>query len=107
MFLLYGPNTNLGHSSILFMIECQVGYILQCLDELGRRGARWMDVRRDAMASYNAELQQALAKTTWAGDCHSWYKTDGGKITNNWSGRTTQYWWRTRKPDFDEFEIVS
>jgi len=105
LFLLYGPNTNLGHSSILFMIECQVRYILRCLDHLARRGARWLDVKREAMARYNHQLQQTLARTTWSADCHSWYKTEGGKITNNWSGPTTQYWWRTRKPDFDEFEI--
>ncbi len=106
LFMLYGPNTNLGHSSILFMIECQVRYILGLLDGLARRGARWVDVKREAMARSNDEIQQALARTTWVADCHSWYKTEGGKITNNWSGRTTAYWWRTRKPDLDEFEIT-
>jgi len=106
LFLLYGPNTNLGHSSILFMIECQTRYILDCIDELARRRARWLDVKRDAMERSNAELQQALANTTWAAACHSWYKTDDGKITNNWSGSTVQYWWRMRKPNFDEFEFT-
>lgn len=105
LFLLYGPNTNLGHNSILFMIECQVRYILRCLDELGRRGARWLDVKRDAMARSNAELQDALAKTTWSADCNSWYKTADGKITNNWSGRTAAYWRVTRKPDFGELDV--
>jgi cation diffusion facilitator CzcD-associated flavoprotein CzcO len=106
LFLLYGPNTNLGHSSILFMIECQTRYIVACIDELGRRRARWLDVKREAMGRSNAELQHALAHTTWAADCHSWYKTDAGKITNNWSGSTTQYWWRMRKPNFAEFEFT-
>ena len=64
-----------------------------------------LEVKREAMAQSNAELQEALARTTWAGDCHSWYKTNGGKITNNWSGRTTSYWWRMRTPTFDELEI--
>ncbi len=105
LFLLYGPNTNLGHNSILFMIECQVRYILRCLDELGRRGARWLDVKREAMAKFNTELQAALAKTAWGGGCSSWYKTVDGKITNNWSSRTASYWLCTRNPDFDEFEL--
>jgi cation diffusion facilitator CzcD-associated flavoprotein CzcO len=105
LFLLYGPNTNLGHNSVLFMIECQVRYIVRCLDGLARRGARWLDVKREAMARSNEQLQQALARTTWAAGCNSWYKTADGKITNNWSGNTAQYWWRTRKPNFDEFEI--
>ena len=105
LFLLYGPNTNLGHNSILFMIECQVRYIVGCLDELARRGARWLDVKRDAMARYNEELQQRLSHMTWAADCHSWYKNEAGKITNNWTGRTFEYWRRTRKPNFDELEF--
>jgi len=107
LFLLYGPNTNLGHNSILFMIECQVRYVVRCLDELARRGARWIDVKRDAMARSNDELQQALARTAWAADCSSWYKTAGGKITNNWSGRTAAYWRATRRPDFDELQLGS
>jgi len=106
LFLLYGPNTNLGHNSIIFMIECQVRYIVSCLEELERRGARWLDVKADAMARSNEQLQRALARTTWSANCHSWYKTDDGTITNNWSGRTTQYWWRMRKPKFDEYEIA-
>ena len=105
LFLLYGPNTNLGHNSILFMIESQVHYIVQCLRELDRRSAAWLEVRRPAMLRSNAELQQALAKTSWSAGCGSWYKTASGKITNNWKGFTTEYWWRTRRPDFADFEL--
>lgn len=103
LFLLYGPNTNLGHNSILFMIECQVRYISRCLDELGRRGARWLDITRDAMADYNAKLQRELLHSVW-NSCHNWYTT-AGKITNNWSSRTTAYWWQNRKPKFDDYEF--
>lgn len=104
LFLLYGPNTNLGHNSILFMIECQVRYAIRCIEELGRRGLAWLDVRRDAMDRYNAEVQEALRATAWNASCGSWYKTESGKITNNWKGFTTEYWWRTRRPDFAAFE---
>jgi len=86
------------------MIECQVGYIVRCVDELVRRGARSLEVRPEAMTHSNAELQRALAGTAWAADCHSWYKT-ADKITNNWSGRTTGYWLRTRRPDFTELDF--
>ncbi len=105
LFLLYGPNTNLGHNSILFMIECQVRYITRCLGEVERRGARWLEVRPEAMARSNERLQRALARTVWGAGCHNWYATDG-KITNNWSGRTTAYWWRSRRPRFSEFEFA-
>jgi len=104
LFLLYGPNTNLGHNSIIFMIECQVGYVVRCIHELFARDLSWLDVRPDAQTRYNADLQRDLAKTAWAAGCSSWYKTASGKVTNNWSGFTVDYWWRTRRPDFAAFE---
>ena len=103
LFLLYGPNTNLGHNSIIFMIECQVGYVVQCIRELFGRDLDWLDVRREAQARYNAELQRDLGKTAWAAGCSSWYKTASGKVTNNWSGFTVDYWRRTRHPRFGDF----
>ena len=103
LFLLYGPNTNLGHNSIIFMIECQVGYVVQCIRRLFGRDLDWLDVRREAQTRYNAELQRDLAKTAWAAGCSSWYKTASGKVTNNWSGFTVDYWRRTRRPRFEDF----
>ena len=104
LFLLYGPNTNLGHNSIIFMIECQVRYALQCIQELIARDLSQLDVRREAMDRYNEQLQRDLGRTAWAADCASWYKTASGKITNNWSGFTVDYWRRTRHPDFGAFD---
>jgi cation diffusion facilitator CzcD-associated flavoprotein CzcO len=107
LFLLYGPNTNLGHNSIIFMIECQVGYVLQCLERLrdGRSTLRsTLEVRPEAMRLFNEQLQRDLEQTAWGEGCTSWYKTASGKVTNNWSGFTVQYWWKTRTPDFAAFE---
>ena len=101
-FLMYGPNTNLGHNSIIFMIECQANYILRSLKRLlGAAGA--LEVRREAMARYQARLERDLARTVWAAGCRSWYKTAAGKVTNNWSGYTLQYWWRTLRPRLADF----
>jgi len=96
LFLMYGPNTNLGHNSILFMIECQTAYILDCLRQMRSLDLRYIDVRSDVSDGFNAELQAKLAGSVWAQTDHSWYKTADGKITNNWSGPTLTYWWRTR-----------
>jgi cation diffusion facilitator CzcD-associated flavoprotein CzcO len=106
LFMLYGPNTNLGHNSIIFMIECQVGYAVQCIQELSRRGASWLDVRRDVMDRYNRRLQTALGKTAWTAGCSSWYKTASGKVVNNWSGFTTDYWRRTRHPQWRDYRFA-
>ncbi len=106
LFLLYGPNTNLGHNSIIFMIECQVGYAVQCIQELSKRRASWLDVRREVMDRYNQRLQTALSKTAWTAGCSSWYKTASGKVVNNWSGFTTDYWRRTRRPNWRDYRFV-
>jgi len=103
LFFLYGPNTNLGHNSILFMIECQVNYVLQCLDLLDQKRLPWMDVRPDAQAQFNERLQADLGASVWQGGCSSWYKTASGKITNNWSSLALAYWWRTLQPDIAAF----
>jgi len=105
-FMLYGPNTNLGHNSIIFMIECQVNYITQCIEALKASHARYIDVKPEAMAEFNRELQEDMKSTVWAAGCSSWYKTADGRVTNNWSSFTARYWWEMRQPDFDEYSLV-
>jgi cation diffusion facilitator CzcD-associated flavoprotein CzcO len=104
LFLLYGPGTNLGHNSILFMIECQVQYVLHCVRKLLRGRLRWLDVRPEAQERFASGLQQDLGKTVWSAGCASWYRTGTGKVINNWPGFTVGYWWRTMRPDFRDFE---
>jgi len=84
--MLYGPNTNLGHNSIIYMIEAQVDYVLQALAT-----GRPLSVKAEVMARYNDDLQQQLANTPWAGACTSWYKTADGKILNNWPDTARAY----------------
>ncbi|HJQ82836.1 MAG TPA: NAD(P)/FAD-dependent oxidoreductase [Candidatus Binatia bacterium] len=98
-FMLYGPNTNLGHNSIIFMIECQVRYVLDCLQALDARDLAWIDLRPEVMRDYNERLRRELAGSVWARTGKSWYKQADGRITNNWSGTTAAYWWRTRRAD--------
>jgi cation diffusion facilitator CzcD-associated flavoprotein CzcO len=105
-FMMYGPNTNLGHNSILFMLECQTRYIVDAIRQMMDRGLASIDVRRDVMDAYNARLQAQLARTVWAATPHSWYKTEDGVITNNWSGPTFRYWWKTRRADFGVYHRV-
>jgi cation diffusion facilitator CzcD-associated flavoprotein CzcO len=107
-FMIYGPNTNLGHNSITFMIERQCEYIVQALTECSRRGLAAMEPSRAAQDRFNAELQQALARTTWADPrCSSWYKTAGGQITQNWSSHTRDYAAATKTVNFDDYVLRS
>ncbi len=104
-FMMYGPNTNLGHNSIIFMIECQTEYILQAIRTLVDRDLAWLDLRGEVMEQYNAALQRRLGGSVWATVDKSWYKNEAGVITNNWAGSTIQYWWRTRRFDPSLYEL--
>jgi cation diffusion facilitator CzcD-associated flavoprotein CzcO len=107
LFLMYGPNTNLGHNSIIFMIECQTAYIMDCLRKVTAAGAKSLDLRPEVQRAYNERLQRELQKTVWAQISKSWYKNEAGRVTNNWSGTTTAYWWRTRKADLSLYRLES
>jgi cation diffusion facilitator CzcD-associated flavoprotein CzcO len=105
-FMLYGPNTNLGHNSILVMIEAQVGYIVDALRQMQTRGLRRIDVKRGVMMDYNRALQQDLAKSVWAASKASWYKLADGTITNNWPHSTIRYKRLLRHADLGVYESV-
>jgi cation diffusion facilitator CzcD-associated flavoprotein CzcO len=97
LFMLYGPNTNLGHNSIVFMLESQVRYIMSAIGELRRKDKRWLDVRADVQHRFNARLQDQAERTIWNQGCNSWYKTESGRNTNNWTGYTLSYRQATRR----------
>jgi cation diffusion facilitator CzcD-associated flavoprotein CzcO len=105
MFLIYGPNTNLGSSSVIQMIEQQARYIRQVVEELARGGrARAFEIRRAVEAAYDAEVQSRLERGVWT-DCDSWYRTASGRVTTNWPGLVHEYQRRTRTAviaDYDE-----
>lgn len=103
LFLLYGPNTNLGHNSIIFMLERQIGYVLTCIRSLVEDHLAWLDVRPEVQQRSNRRLVRELDRTVWAANCQSWYKTASGRITNNWSGPSVLYWLRTARPHRGDF----
>jgi cation diffusion facilitator CzcD-associated flavoprotein CzcO len=107
MFMLYGPNTNLGAGSIITMLESQIRFVVEAVGELRRRGARWMDVRGDVHTAFNQEVQRRLDDSVWTAGCNSWYRNEAGKVTNNWIGFVTEYRRRTRRPDPADFELAA
>jgi spore germination protein GerM len=81
------------------MIECQTNYILGCLEQMDSRGLASIELSRAVMESFDTRVQRELQRTVWAATGKSWYKTEDGRITNNWSGSTIRYWWETRHAD--------
>lgn len=94
-FMLYGPNTNLGHNSIVYMLESQIAHVMRCLAALRRSGASSVEVDPHPYRQQDRQVQQALQHTVWQG-CQSWYLDAKGRNSSNWPGFTLSYRWRTR-----------
>lgn len=107
LFFLLGPNTGLGHNSVVFMIESQVRYVIECLRLLSRTGARALDVRPRAQRGYNDRLRARLDPLVWsAGGCRSWYLDEHGVNRTLWPGFTFEYWARTRRVKPGAYELI-
>ncbi|MEU9456282.1 NAD(P)/FAD-dependent oxidoreductase [Streptomyces sp. NPDC048277] len=91
LFLLYGPNTNLGNNSVVFMIETQVRHVLDTLTAMTREGRQETEVPARAFEIFQRDLDDALRTTVWEAGCNSWYKTATGRVTTNWPYRAARY----------------
>jgi cation diffusion facilitator CzcD-associated flavoprotein CzcO len=105
-YLLFGPNTGLGHNSMVFMIEAQIAYVMGALRTLRQRRLSSLELRRDAQDEYNARLQHRLPDTVWGSGCKSWYIAKSGRNTTVWPGSTVEFWARTRRFDASQYLAV-
>jgi cation diffusion facilitator CzcD-associated flavoprotein CzcO len=105
LFLLMGPNTGLGHNSMIFMIEAQARYAVQAIQTLARDGLAYLNVREAVSDRFNAEVQEKTRRTVWLSGCQSWYLRDGRNVTL-WPGSTISYWWKTRRLARSDYELV-
>ncbi|MFQ6141738.1 flavin-containing monooxygenase [Streptomyces seoulensis] len=105
---IIGPNTGLGNSSMILMIESQLNYMadyLRQLDVLGGRVA--LDARPSAVNAWNRKVQERMERTVWnTGGCTSWYLDASGRNTTIWPGTTTEFRRATRRVDLAEYEVV-
>jgi cation diffusion facilitator CzcD-associated flavoprotein CzcO len=107
LFFLVGPNTGLGHNSIVFMIEAQLAYVMDALDHMRARGATRLDVRPEAERAYNAHVQDKLKGTVWdTGGCSSWYLDRNGRNATIWPDFTFRFWGRMRHFDPEAYELT-
>src|SRR2546428_2484498 len=92
LFFLLGPNTALGHTSVVVMAEARAGYVLQALRHMRSHGLGAVEVRREAQEAWNARLQRKMRGTVWtAGGCASWYLDENGRNTTLWPGFTFRF----------------
>jgi cation diffusion facilitator CzcD-associated flavoprotein CzcO len=99
LFLLLGPNTGLGHSSMIYMTESQINHVLDALRVMREHGAAVAEVRPDVQREYNRELDAKMAGTVWSTGCSSWYLDDTGRNPTLWPDWTWRFRMRTRRFD--------
>jgi cation diffusion facilitator CzcD-associated flavoprotein CzcO len=106
LFLLLGPNTALGHTSVVIMIEAQIAYVGDALATMQRAAATSLDVRPGAQQKYNAELQQELDDTVWnSGGCRSWYRDEHGRNFALWPSHTYTFRRQLQRFDPEAYEM--
>jgi cation diffusion facilitator CzcD-associated flavoprotein CzcO len=98
-FKLIGPNTGLGHNSMVFMIESQLRYVIDALRVMDEQQIATFEVRPEAMAAYNAQIQSKMPGTVWMSGCASWYLDSMGRNTTIWPDFTWRFRHRTRRFD--------
>jgi cation diffusion facilitator CzcD-associated flavoprotein CzcO len=106
LYLLMGPNTGLGHNSMIFMIEAQARHALQAIQTLRAKKLAFLDVRAPAQSRFTDALQRKLRGTVWSSGCQSWYMDADGYNGTLWPYFTFQYWWRTRRLALSDYEQV-
>ena len=105
LFCMYGPNTNIVvNGSIIFFSECEIHYILACLNMMLADGYRSLECDARVFADYNDEIDQANRERAWGMEnVQSWYKNEFGRVSQNWPYSTFAYWQRTRHPNPADF----
>ncbi|MGZ3618745.1 MAG: 4-hydroxyacetophenone monooxygenase, partial [Ktedonobacteraceae bacterium] len=106
LFLLIGPNTGLGHNSMVYMIESQLNYILDCLRTMDRSNLLSFDIRPEIQEAFDTEMQTRMHDTVWTSGCKSWYLDASGHNTTLWPGFTFEYRHRTRHFDQQNYTLI-
>ncbi len=105
LFQLIGPNSGLGHNSMIFMIETQADYIIKLIQANEKHKTDYINVKAEVQTKYNQWLQAELKNTVWQSGCVSWYQQENGKNFTLWPGYTWQYWLKLRTVNPDNFEF--
>lgn len=101
-FMMFGPNTNLAHSSVLLMVENQAHYITECITLISNNRLKYMDVKPDFQKKFTRQVNERMKKKAWTQAKNSWYK-DGDVILNNWPGKAKEYQKLTKKVDHSAY----
>jgi cyclohexanone monooxygenase len=96
-FMLYGPNTNVGSNSVIFVLEAQARYIVRALRYLRRRNTSYVAVRPAATASFLAKIDRWMQGTVWTTRCSNYFRAANGRVVTQWPRSARAFWAMTRR----------
>jgi cyclohexanone monooxygenase len=96
-FMLYGPNTNVGSNSVIFMLEAQAHYIVRALKHLRRKNKRYIVVRPSALADFVAKIDRWMVGTVWTTQCSNYFRAPNGRVVTQWPRSARSFWGMTRR----------
>jgi cyclohexanone monooxygenase len=96
-FMLYGPNTNVGSNSVIFMLEAQARYIVRALKYLRRNGITYVAVRPAALAEFVAKIDRWMVGTVWTTQCSNYFRAANGRVVTQWPRSARTFWGMTRR----------
>lgn len=105
LFIMLGPNTGLGHNSMIYMIESQTNYIIDAIQKMTKQNIKSIDVRKEVQTKFNEEIQKKLEGTIWLSGCKSWYLSEDGKNHTVWPGFTLEFRNRTKNINLTDYII--
>jgi cyclohexanone monooxygenase len=96
-FMLYGPNTNVGSNSVIFMLEAQARYIVRALKYMRRKGKTYVAVRPSALAGFVAKVDEWMTGTVWTTQCSNYFRAANGRVVTQWPRSARAFWGMTRR----------
>jgi cyclohexanone monooxygenase len=96
-FMLYGPNTNVGSNSVIFVLEAQARYVVRALRHLRRRRKTYLAVKPAAMVSFLAKIDQWMQGTVWTTQCSNYFRAANGRVVTQWPRSARAFWTMTRR----------
>ena len=96
-FMLYGPNTNVGSNSVIFMLEAQAHYVVRALRYLHRRKKSYVAVRAQTMSDFITRIDEWMDGTVWTTRCNSYFRAANGRVVTQWPRSARVFWRMTRR----------
>ncbi len=96
-FMLYGPNTNVGSNSVIFMLEAQAHYIVRALKYMRRKRKTYVAVRTETMADFIARIDEWMQGTVWLTRCSNYFRAPNGRVVTQWPRSARAFWGMTRR----------